>query len=472
MNINDPSDGSVARSTDKVETLRRQQSASIEHQCGSVRVLDLPRPRNLNPIYTSIKLLPKLSGRQRKAIEEIENTSILPGGDRSPLSQIQGTGIVGRQAVERHSKLIVLGKPGAGKTTFLKHIALECSSGNLFPEYLPVFLSLRHFAEAESRPSLETYLSWQLGTEDIAEPQVVKQVLQQGKFLLLFDGLDEVPQAESKRICLAIARLTARYPDNRYTIACRLGAQEYIFEQFTAVEIADFDREQIEIFARQWFNSKDSDKSRIFLEKLQVNPAIADLATNPLLLTVWCGIFEQSQDFPSSHWQLLQAGANIMLETWDATRYIEREQVAQPLSRQHKQELLEQIAFASLCRGQYLFRQQELIDQIAEYLHRFPEIQLKMATARLEFAKSVLKSIEAQHGLLVERAKGIYAFSHLSFQEYFAARAIASVEIGDRPQSQSKTSISQEKDNVWRKVLLLAKEIVAHGDRLALQLEE
>ena len=35
-----------------------------------------------------------------------------------------------------------------------------------------------------------------------------------------------------------------------------------------------------------------------------------------------------------------------------------------------------------------------------------------------------MKSIEAQHGLLVERAKGIYSFSHLTFQEYFTAQKI------------------------------------------------
>ena len=35
-----------------------------------------------------------------------------------------------------------------------------------------------------------------------------------------------------------------------------------------------------------------------------------------------------------------------------------------------------------------------------------------------------MKSIEAQHELLVERARRIYSFSPLTFQEYFTARAI------------------------------------------------
>jgi len=39
-------------------------------------------------------------------------------------------------------------------------------------------------------------------------------------------------------------------------------------------------------------------------------------------------------------------------------------------------------------------------------------------------SEAVLKSIEWQHGLFVERARRIYSFSHLTFQEYFTARYI------------------------------------------------
>jgi predicted NACHT family NTPase len=39
-------------------------------------------------------------------------------------------------------------------------------------------------------------------------------------------------------------------------------------------------------------------------------------------------------------------------------------------------------------------------------------------------SEAVLKSIEWQHGLLVERSRRIYSFSHLTFQEYFTARHI------------------------------------------------
>ncbi len=40
----------------------------------------------------------------------------------------------------------------------------------------------------------------------------------------------------------------------------------------------------------------------------------------------------------------------------------------------------------------------------------------------------VLKAMEAQHGIFVERARRIHSFSHLTLQEYFAARYIVDNE--------------------------------------------
>ena len=41
---------------------------------------------------------------------------------------------------------VILGKPGTGKTTFLKHLALQCYQASQPLEYFPIFISLRNFA--------------------------------------------------------------------------------------------------------------------------------------------------------------------------------------------------------------------------------------------------------------------------------------------------------------------------------------
>jgi len=66
----------------------------------------------------------------------------------------------------------------------------------------------------------------------------------------------------------------------------------------------------------------------------------------------------------------------------------------------------------------------------------------------------VLKSIEAQHGLLVERGREIYSFS-LTFQEYFTARnfvANSDPQVLDKNPAQL---VSHMTEPGWREVLLL-----------------
>jgi predicted NACHT family NTPase len=82
-------------------------------------------------------------------------------------------------------------------------------------------------------------------------------------------------------------------------------------------------------------------------------------------------------------------------------------------------------------------------------------------------SEAVLKSIEAQHSLLVERARGIYSFSHLTFHEYFTARKIVTScnpYATDDPTLQRLVSHMTEKR--WQKVFLLTIEMLNRADTL------
>lgn len=74
----------------------------------------------------------------------------------------------------------------------------------------------------------------------------------------------------------------------------------------------------------------------------------------------------------------------------------------------------------------------------------------------------MLKSIEAQHGLLVERARRIYSFSHLTFQEYFTAKAI----INSFDSQTLEKSVSHVTNKSWREVFLLASGMMPRADKL------
>lgn len=448
----DPIDNLVAE-------LRHYGRANIQQKCGIMRVLDMSQPIGLNDIYTDVNILEKISGRRRLEVTKLVKACVAEF-ERPDLSKIAQERVLGLEAVKNYSKLIVLGKPGAGKTTFLKHIAIQCSFGEFQANLVPIFITLKDFAEAPQHPSLLQYI-----LSDAAYPTTkpIQQVLSQGRALLLLDGLDEVQETDDYRVAQEIRNFSSKFHANQIVITCRVATREYTFEQFTEVEIADFDDVQIATFINKWFAASDPTKSNTLIKKLEKNH-LQELATNPLLLTLLCLMVEESLEFPSNRSQLYEEGLNVLLKKWDAKRNIEREQIYKKLSIYQKEDLLSQIAFKTFEQGDYFFKQKELEQYIADYICNLPSVSSKLEA--LQLSKVVLKSIEAQHGLLVERARGIYSFSHLTFHEYFTAREIVRSSDPQAINRSLKQLVSHITQQCWREVFLLTVEMLRSADYL------
>ncbi len=436
-----------------------------------MQVLDMSQPIVLNDIYTNINILEKISGRRLLEVADLLKIYVSDEFERRGLGRIAQDRVPGLEAVEKYSKLIVLGKPGAGKTTFLKHISLKCSSGELHADLVPISIVLKDLAETQQRLSLLEYITEQLSTEGIADTVVAEQLLSQGKMFILLDGLDEVKERDSQRILQELCSFFTQFHLNHFVITCRIAAREYTFEQFTEVEIADFDDEQIASFAIKWFAAFDPTESIRFLSKLKANSSIRELATNPLLLTLLCLMFSELGDFPSNRSELYKEGLNVLLKKRNIKRNIEREQIYKKLSVQHKEDLLSRIALITFERGDYFFRQKEVEQYIADYICNLSGVSMELDPLQID-GEAVLKSIEAQHGLLVERALGIYSFSHLTFHEYFTAREIVTNSDPQALEKALKQLVSRITEKRWREVFLVTVGMLRNADYLLLLMKQ
>ncbi|MGH8790126.1 MAG: NACHT domain-containing protein, partial [Cupriavidus necator] len=125
------------------------------------------------------------------------------------------------------------------------------------------------------------------------------------------------------------------------------------------------------------------------------------------------------------------------------------------------------IATKSFEEGRYFIRQDEVERQIAAFMANLkgapggsdPEVD----------AGELLKEIEAQHGILVERAKGIYSFSHLTFQEFFAARTLTENTNRDGPNELVDKHALEPR---WREVFILATGLLAEADAFVLHMRQ
>ncbi|HEY9599972.1 MAG TPA: NACHT domain-containing NTPase [Allocoleopsis sp.] len=450
-----------------VQDVRQQIQPYIQERCGTMRVLDMTQPIGLGQIYTSVNILEKITGRRGLQLTELMRHTSPEKFDRFCLGDVRERRVPGLEAVETYRKLMILGKPGAGKTTFLKHLAIQCIGETFQSDRVPVFITLKDFAEADGQPSLLEYMSRLAAINPVRawHAMPLPTILGAGRALVLLDGLDEVRDSDSSRVLRQIREFSQQFPQNQFVITCRIAAREYTFEQFTEVEIADFDYRQIADFSSKWFRSKnDPIKAERFLERLKEDEPIRELATNPLLLTLLCLVFEDSGSFPTNRARLYEQGVEKLLRKWNPNER-ERDPIYKKLSPDYREELLSQIAWKTFKRGNYFFNQRDVGKQVREYIQSLPGIHPE-DLLRLD-CKAVLESIEAQHGLLVERARSIYSFSHLTFHEYFTAHKLVTScnpDADDDPTLQGLTSHVTEKR--WWEVFLLTVGMLDSADVL------
>ena len=464
----------VQDTTSDIDTLvaktRQQRYEKIQDQCGTLHLLDIARPVGLDDLYVEVNILEEITSQRWLEISDLQGFKA-EEFDRLGLGKVRQEQVPGLKAVERYAKLMVLGKPGAGKTTFLQYLAVQCNQGHFQANRVPVFIRLKNFAEDaqdEGNFSILDYINQEFSRSGASQPEV-ETLLNHGSVLMLLDGLDEVPEAVSDEVIKQIRKFSDKYYKNQLIITCRIAAQEYRFRGFTEVEIADFKPAQIETFAKKWFvavarNSPESGlkKASLFLEQMELpeNQPIRELAATPVLLNLTCLVFQAKAEFPAKRSDLYKQGLDLLLIRWDEARGIRRDDIYRNLALPHKLQLLSQLAAITFEQGDYFFEENTLQLLIADYLRTLPSTQSDPATLEQDSA-AVLKSIEAQHGLLVERARRIYSFSHLTFQEYFTARAIVA---GSEASLQQLAGHLTEKR--WREVFLLTAQMLPDADRL------
>ncbi|MFB2980827.1 NACHT domain-containing protein [Microseira sp. BLCC-F43] len=450
-----------------VPQVRSQRHKKIKDQCATMRMLDISQPISISNIYTDVYILEEIACQQWRDISDLAQ-DFNPDSDdfdRLGLSK-RHQRIPGPEAVSQHKKLMVLGKPGSGKTTFLQWIAVQCNDDEceFLSNLVPIFIRLRNFAEDTSRDNSESklwnYIHQEFVSCGISEQSITEKILDYGKALILLDGLDEVPEKDGDEVITQIRRFAEKYFKNQFIITCRIAAQKYKFQEFTDVEVADFNQEQVEPFAKKWFvavsrNNRQAGEAiaQQFLEKLRLpeNQQIRELAVTPILLNLTCLVFQAKREFPSKRFKLYQQGLDILLVRWDESRGIKRDEVYRDLHLDRKKALLCHVAAITFENSRYFFDQSEVERYIADYLRTLHSDQTDPTILRRD-SEVVLKSIEAQHGLLIERAREVYSFSHLTFQEYLTAQAFIN-SFTSQPLEKSVRNLTQK---TWREVFLLA----------------
>ncbi len=167
------------------------------------------------------------------------------------------------QALAGGSNLVIIGRPGSGKTVALAHLAsLLANRSPELGELANAVPFLLHVAElklplASQQDVLDPILDSIAANFSALElgrlASFAKTSFQNGRALLLLDGFDELPPADQEVITAYLQALLKAYPQARVVTT---GTPEYvdglIQSGFAPLALAAWNRRQIATFLHQW----------------------------------------------------------------------------------------------------------------------------------------------------------------------------------------------------------------------------
>jgi len=392
-------------------------------------------------------------------------------------------------ALIEHQALVILGDPGSGKSTLLKHLALNAARNFDREKRLPILLPLAAYAnalQAHSHLSLREFLpEFYKGMQEFPKnpAPLFYDALENGKALVLLDGLDEVHDpSERNRVVHHVKNFYLNYrgnadrslratgqSGNKFVITSRIvGYREAPLEAENVFHLTllDFNKEQISQFAENWCityeiaqssdtpkaaRDAEGEKSKL-LKAIFGNAGVEKLAANPLLLTILALIHRQGTELPNRRAELYELYLTTLIKTWNRARSLAGMSVGSMDDKETVKILAPLAYWMHAKRPSGTARRVELEREITR--HFTERRKLVLDDAEREAAR-FLDDVRTYSGLLAERGPDAYGFVHLTFEEYLAARHI--VFQGQVHEQKSLELLRKHAyDPAWREVILLA----------------
>ncbi len=369
------------------------------------------------------------------------------------------------EALREARRLVILGDPGAGKTTLVHWLAttylrkmttspiewIQLPEVSTLPNdrLLPIVISCRDLDPASTAAALDDFLRHTLHQAGMSESDTAdllvrwRERLREGRVLLLIDGLDAIPDLQARALfCRQIEQIAIAYPETLLVVTSRPAAYRELdyplSRSFQAVTLADWSREDQESFIHHWFFWIEPQPDRRERETDELIRAIHStqrmerLAGNPLLLTVMALVKPRLGSLPKRRAELY----------WEAIQVLPGRPSGSgaPLPVREVLPQLEYLAYVMCERALQQLAEPEVLEILTAFqshlapshpAHSHPPEELLLAVER---STGILRRAGERRHLGVEVP--VLELCHPMFREYLAALAIVDGHYPDGPADQ------------------------------------
>jgi len=344
--------------------------------------------------------------------------------------------------------VVLLGEPGAGKTTGARQLAWQLASGSKTPEdfglpkgMTPVLLKFRTLSRnaLNQQNGLRTFLAEQTyckGAKDgLSAPE--NDLWNGGPLLWILDGLDEVIDPEARKtVARWIQEAIQDRTDDYFLVTCRFAG--YFREgvilgpRFAEFHVRRLSDSQVAEFVRRWYQAaypllrlspQLADEratgllNRLALPEYQAG-RMPELRTNPQLLTLLCIVFHDKQQLPDNRAELYAECIMLFLQHWRQEVYDSELTKKRPgFDARAAQSVLAHLAYWMHTEQD---RTSAAIGDLA--IEATQALQGLQPEAGLGYdGMDFINRMKDETGILASDTEGRCGFLHLSFQEYLAA---------------------------------------------------
>ena len=322
-----------------------------------------------------------------------------------------------KKIIDSFGKYLTISAAGGyGKSMLLKHLFL-CEwlykDGFEHTNLVPILLNLKDYKK--NIESLPSYVFYRIKKFDSSlDYETFCSDLKAGRFMLLFDALDELPQNMVSDFISNINSMLEEYGNNVYIISSRPTNISDELSAFSTIILHGFEKEQgIKLIKK--FTDFPEDKINGFVNKLNRRGILEQ--NNPLLLTIQFMIFvESGQYLKRETYKFYEKAYEVLFSTHDQIHSQYNERQYQTFSDIDKYKMyLAEFCYLSFFKFKYSFERND-IEKIVDELNQ---------KYGYDFTTKQFINDAKDNLCLLYYESGKYSFIHRSFQEYFTALFIS-----------------------------------------------
>ncbi|WYL93798.1 MAG: HEAT repeat domain-containing protein [Gloeotrichia echinulata IR180] len=298
--------------------------------------------------------------------------------------------------------VLLVGKPGSGKSTALERLLWEeANKGVEGLVHIPVLVRLREYQNSVLALIDNFFAEHRL----TLQKDEIESLLKSQKLLLLVDGLNELPNDDSRKELKEFRRQYSRTPMIFTTRDLSLGGDFGITEQ---LEMQPLTQTQMQNFVRRYLGQNSEQMLK------QLNNRLRKFAEIPLLLSMLCRVYAQENGkIPTNLGSAFQNFAYI----YDTQ--LKGDVPASEAYHNWCSDLLQKLAFQMMDSGaptelRLTISKKEAEDILGEFLEQ------KKRPDPYNCAKNWLNDL-LKHHLIQPVSNNKIEFRHQLLQEYYAA---------------------------------------------------